>query len=77
MKANLVWPPVMKGRYRHSKSGQIYRVLGGAKHSETLEDLVVYQAENEPFRIWVRPISMFFDEVELEGKKTPRFELIV
>lgn len=61
------------GRYRHYK-GKEYEVIGIARHSETLEDLVVYRALYGNFDLWVRPIKMFSDEVEVEGKKMPRFQ---
>lgn len=63
------------GVYEHYKSGKKYRVLGVAKHSETLEDMVVYEAlyENEVSKLWVRPIDMFLGEVEVGEKKVPRF----
>jgi hypothetical protein len=66
------------GNYRHSKSGKEYRVLFVAKHSETLEDLVVYEAlyDNKTSKYWVRPLSMFTEDVEIEGKKVPRFVYI-
>ncbi len=66
------------GKYRHSKSGKEYRVIGIAKHSETLEDLVVYEAlyENKTSRLWARPLSMFVEKVEIAGKKVPRFVFI-
>ena len=51
----------MKGIYRHKK-GNIYRVLFEAKHSETLEDLVIYQEVNDETKIWARPKSMFLDK---------------
>ncbi|MDP7247528.1 MAG: DUF1653 domain-containing protein [Candidatus Peribacteraceae bacterium] len=65
------------GIYQHYK-GKKYRVLGIAKHSETLEDLVVYQAlyENEVSKLWVRPLTMFCEEMGVDGKKMPRFEFI-
>lgn len=65
---------VKKGRYVHYK-GKEYRVIGVAKHSETLEDFVVYEAlyDNEVSKLWVRPIELFVDEVEVDGKKQPRF----
>lgn len=65
------------GIYKHSKTGKLYKVHFVAKHSETLEDLVVYEAlyESET-KYWVRPQHMFTEEVELEGKKVPRFEFI-
>ena len=52
---------IMKGIYRHKK-GNIYRVLFEAKHSETLEDLVIYQDVNDESKIWARPKSMFLDK---------------
>jgi hypothetical protein len=68
---------VKPGIYEHFK-GKRYLVLGTAKHSETLEDLVVYIAlyENEASMIWVRPVDMFFDEKEKDGKKVKRFKFI-
>jgi hypothetical protein len=67
------------GKYRHSKTGKLYRVIGVAKHSETLEELVVYEAlyENPLSKLWVRPKSMFLEEVILDGKKVPRFVFVV
>jgi hypothetical protein len=66
------------GKYRHSKTGNFYRVLGVAKHSETLEDLVIYEClyDNSKSKIWVRPLKMFLEEVEIEGRKVPRFVFI-
>lgn len=65
------------GRYRHYK-GKEYRVIGVAKHSETLEDLVVYEAlyDNELSKLWIRPLKMFTEMVEVDGKSVPRFEYI-
>jgi len=60
------------GRYRHYK-GKDYLVLGLARHSETLEPLVVYQALYGERGLWVRPAAMFVETVEIGGKKTPRF----
>jgi hypothetical protein len=60
------------GKYKHFK-GKEYEVLGTAKHSETLEDLVVYKALYGEGEIWVRPLEIFADEVEVDGKKVPRF----
>ncbi len=64
---------VALGRYRHYK-GKEYEVIGVARHSETLEELVVYKAlyDNELGSLWVRPVAMFLGEVD--GKK--RFEFI-
>ncbi|EES48074.1 DUF1653 domain-containing protein [Clostridium botulinum] len=61
--------------YRHFK-GNEYLVLYMAKHSETLEDMVVYQALYGEKGIWVRPLSMFFDTKEVDGKIVNRFEEI-
>ncbi len=62
------------GLYKHYK-GKKYRVLGVAKHSETLEDMVIYEAlyENEISKLWVRPLKMFCEEVEVGGRRVPRF----
>ena len=66
------------GTYRHYKN-KLYKVIGVAKHSETLEDLVIYEAlyENETSKLWARPKQMFLEEVEIEGKMVPRFKLEV
>lgn len=65
------------GIYQHFK-GKKYKVHGLVKHSETLEDLVLYEAlyENALGKMWVRPKEMFLEEVEVEGKKVPRFTFI-
>lgn len=60
------------GRYRHFK-GNEYRVLGIAKHSETQEDLVVYQALYGTQELWVRPAEMWHETVEREDYRGPRF----
>lgn len=62
-------------KYRHFK-GMEYLVLHIAKHSETLEDMVVYQALYGEFGIWVRPLSMFLEQVERDGKVFYRFDQI-
>jgi hypothetical protein len=61
--------------YKHYKNGKYYRVIGVGKHSETLEDLVMYESlyDNETSKYWCRPLVMFTEEVEYEGNKTPRF----
>lgn len=66
---------VKPGKYRHFK-GNEYRVLYNAKHSETGEDMVVYQALYGEFGIWVRPSAMFCETVERDGKVFKRFEYI-
>ena len=60
--------------YKHYK-GKTYKVLGTARHSETLEELVLYEClyENKLGKVWVRPIEMFFGTLE-DGSK--RFELV-
>ena len=65
------------GKYKHYK-GNFYKVIGVAKHSENLEQLVVYEAlyDNPEGKLWVRPLKMFVEEVEVNGKKMPRFEFI-
>ena len=66
----------MEGKfYRHFK-GNVYRVLHIAKHSETLEDMVVYQAMYGEGGIWVRPKAMFEEVIERDGKTFRRFEPI-
>jgi hypothetical protein len=68
------------GKYQHYK-GNFYQVIGVALHSETLEELVVYRAlynheiygENS---LWVRPKTMFLENIVLDGQERPRFKLI-
>jgi hypothetical protein len=66
---------IKPGRYRHFK-GNEYKVLHIARHSETLEEMVVYQALYGAYGIWVRPASMWNEMVEFEGKIVRRFEYI-
>ncbi|HET6806695.1 MAG TPA: DUF1653 domain-containing protein [Frateuria sp.] len=66
-------PPVA-GIYRHYK-GQCYQVLGTARHSETLEELVVYRALYGGHGLWVRPVGMFGETVLVDGRPVPRFAL--
>ena len=61
------------GRYYRHFKGNIYKVLHLAKHSETLEDIVVYQAMYGERGIWVRPKSMFEEVIERDGKLIRRF----
>lgn len=63
------------GIYKHYK-GNFYRVLFVAKHSETLEELVVYQALYGERGYWVRPKEMFNEVIERNGQKVKRFEYI-
>ena len=59
--------------YRHFKGG-LYKFIGIAKDSETLEDVVIYQAMYGDQQLWVRPADMFFGKVERDGKVIDRFE---
>lgn len=63
------------GRYRHYK-GKEYEVLGIARHSETLEEVVVYKALYGERQMWVRPLEMFMEEIEVDSRKVPRFSFI-
>ncbi len=68
------------GKYEHYKKKQ-YEVIGIARHSETLEEFVIYRAlyESEEFgkdSLWARPKSMFFETVNIAGKEIPRFKYI-
>lgn len=63
------------GKYRHYK-GKEYEVVGVARHSETLEELVIYRALYGNFDLWARPLAMFLEEVEVDGKKVPRFQYL-
>lgn len=66
---------IKPGRYRHFK-GKEYEVLGVARHSETEEELVVYRALHGDFGLWVRPVSMWNETVERDGKTFRRFTYI-
>ena len=68
---------VVGGLYEHYK-GMQYRVHNIVRHSETLEELVLYEAlyENKFGKMWVRPKKMFCESVEIEGVKIPRFRPI-
>lgn len=66
---------LQKGIYKHYK-GERYKVLYTATHSETLEPVVVYQALYGEQGIWVRPLEMFCETVEVDGVIVPRFEFV-
>lgn len=66
---------IKPGRYRHFK-GKEYEILGVARHSETEEELVVYRALYGDFGLWVRPVSMWNEAVERDGKTFRRFTYI-
>ena len=63
---------IKPGKYRHYK-GNFYEVLGMALHSETLEEMVVYKALYGDGGVWVRPASMWEEEVEVGNQCVPRF----
>lgn len=63
---------IKPGRYRHFK-GNEYEVIGVARHSETLEDMVVYRALYGDGGLWVRPAAMWSETVEKGGYRGPRF----
>jgi len=63
------------GDYQHYK-GNKYKVLGIALHTETLEELVVYKALHGEKLTWIRPITMFLENVVVNGHKQKRFQLI-
>ena len=63
---------IRPGRWRHFK-GNEYQVLGLARHSETLEDMVVYRALYGEGGLWVRPASMWLAAVDRDGYRGPRF----
>ncbi len=66
---------IKSGVYEHYK-GNRYELIGIAKHSETLEDMVVYRALYGDEDIWVRPLSMWSETIKVNGTDVPRFKLI-
>lgn len=65
------------GKYQHFK-GNFYNVIGVAKHSETMEEFVVYEAlyDNPDGKLWIRPKEMFLEIIERDGKTMPRFRFV-
>lgn len=63
------------GKYRHFKGG-MYELIGIARHSETLEPMVVYKALYDEGGLWVRPAAMWTQQVERDGYCGPRFQYI-
>jgi hypothetical protein len=61
--------------YEHYK-GPRYKIIGVARHSETLEELIVYQALYGESGIWVRPLTMFLENITIHGRSQPRFRQI-
>lgn len=68
-------PQIKLGLYQHFK-GKKYKVIGLAKHSETLENLVIYQAQYGKKQIWARPDNNFSEKIIIKNKKVPRFKLV-
>lgn len=68
-------PLLAPGRYRHHKGGE-YEVLGVARHSETLEAVVLYRPLYNDSGWWVRPYAMFTGEVVVDGRPQPRFAFV-
>ena len=66
---------ITPGKYQHYK-GKFYEVIGVARNSETLEEMVVYRALYGDNELWVRPKKMFLENVEVGGKNIPRFKHI-
>ncbi len=59
--------------FQHYKTGKLYKLIDFARHSETLEEMVIYQ-QMEDKQVWVRPKAMFFETVMYEGQQVPRFK---
>jgi len=68
---------IKPGIYQHNK-GNKYKVIGIGKHSETLEEFVIYEAlyNNPEGKLWIRPIKMFEESVIVNGVPEPRFKFI-
>lgn len=71
---------VEKGIYRHYK-GKLYEVLGTARNSENHDEIAViyralYKSEFGLYSIWYRPLEMFTEKVEVDGKEVPRFDYL-
>ncbi|MBN8828421.1 MAG: DUF1653 domain-containing protein [Sphingobacteriia bacterium] len=63
------------GLYQHYK-GNFYRVMAVGRLEETLEEVVIYHAMQGNYEVWVRPIKVFNETIEIEGKEIPRFKFI-
>lgn len=66
---------IPRGRYRHYK-GNFYEVIDVARHSETEEEFVVYRTLYGDFSLWIRPLAMFTEQVEVDGVSQPRFAFV-
>lgn len=71
-------PELMKGKYKHTKSGQLYEVIGVTFNTETYEPLVIYRPlyDHGKYELFARPHSVFIESVELNGEMKPRFEKV-
>lgn len=67
---------VEPGIYQHN-NGNYYQVLDTARHSETLEPMVIYRALYGDFGLWVRPAGMFLEQVTINNQQVPRFKRVV
>ena len=63
------------GIYKHYK-GNLYEVLGVARHSETEEQHVVYKTLYGDYSMWIRPLAMFIEQIEVDGQRVARFEFV-
>lgn len=68
-------PILRAGKYRHYK-GKIYKVIGIAKHSDTLEQMVVFRAADDEFQLWCQPLEKFKSKVSHNGRQVPMFEYL-
>lgn len=66
---------IKTGIYQHYK-GKLYQVIGLARHSENLEELVVYQSMYGDYGLWTRPLKMFTEDILIDGKNVPRFRFL-
>jgi hypothetical protein len=65
-------PAIQRGKYRHYK-GKFYEVVDVVRHTETLEIFVLYRTLYDDSGLWVRPHTMFFEEIDVDGVRQPRF----
>lgn len=66
---------IKPGIYQHYK-GNLYQVIGIARHSESLEEYVMYQALYGDYGVWVRPLAMFQEDIEYNNQRVPRFTFV-
>ncbi len=73
---------IQYGKYQHYRTEKFYEIIGIARHSETLKEMIIYRAlyQCEKFgnnHVWARPRTMFFEHVDYNGYRVPRFKYIV